>query len=108
MAWDNDRLVRRELERSIRQANRAIDTAAGGIIDKRIVAVPPDIPERHHVGFGEVDRKVAVRMARAKAFDHDGLTIELEGLICVDDDGRTAGGRRRLKGIVPVFYRRHR
>src|SRR5262252_5333020 len=103
MPWDDDGLVRHEIERSIRQANCAIDTAAGGIIDKGIVAVPPDIPERHHVGFGEVDGKVAVRMAWAKAFDHDSLTIELKCLICPDGDSRTSAGSRRRKGIVPVF-----
>src|SRR2546425_692481 len=104
MTGDDDGLVRHAFERGIRQANHAIDTAAAAVVDKGIVAIPPDVPERHHIGFGEVNRNVAVRMAGTIAPEDDGLAIELECFVCFEDDRRTSTCRCRLKGIVPIFY----
>ena len=47
----------------LRRANHSIDAAAGGIIDKREIAVPKGIGHVNDVGLREFDRDVTVGIA---------------------------------------------
>src|ERR1700744_908722 len=65
MSRNDDRLIAGERgEGFFGRANLPIYAAAGGVVDKRVNAVPPDVPNLNDVGIWEVNPKISVGMGR--------------------------------------------
>ena len=84
MAGNDDGVVIDRGETGIASRNRAVDAAAGGIIDERIDPVPEDVADVNDIGLGEGDGDVAVGMRRTIMFQADRCAIELQLVLLVE------------------------
>ena len=106
MPGNHDSLVRDFGQVRFRRLYHALDIAAGGVIDERIVAVPPGVAAVKDLSLNKIGRYVAVSVARPVVREHDSSTIKVQRLFVIEDFGGNRVCGRRRKGEVPIFHPR--
>ncbi len=100
---NDDGSVGARIHAFIHPADEAIDAAAGAVVQKRIMTVPPDVSDLQHVGVLEIDGKIRIGVARSVMSHHNGFAAEFHGFLVVDQDSRQAPDRGVAgKQITPL------
>ena len=92
----------------LRCLDHAFDIAAGGVIDERVMTIPPSVAGVKDLSLNKIGRYVAVSVAGPVVGERDSGTIKVQGFFLIEDlVGNRACGRRR-EGEVPAFHARGR
>ena len=108
MAGNDDRAVGRRRQVGVGRPDRAVDAAAGRIVDERIDAVPERVAGMHDVGLERSDRDVAVGVGRRRNRPGRSLCRSASWSSSRRTPRRQRGLGQWPEVVVPVLHPLHR